>query len=92
METQDFGWAIRQLKSGKKVRRTGWNGKNMWLALMPSLNIPAGMVNERTRKFVPGGDLDSQPYVVIWTAQGKWQPGWHASQLDMLGEDWELAE
>lgn len=29
----DFGWAIVQLKAGKKVCRTGWNGKGMWLGL-----------------------------------------------------------
>lgn len=32
MEERDFGWAIKQLKSGKKVSRSGWNGKGMWLA------------------------------------------------------------
>ena len=29
----NFGWAIEALKEGKKVQRTGWNGKGMWLAL-----------------------------------------------------------
>ena len=28
-----FGWALEQLWSGMKVRRSGWNGKGMWLAL-----------------------------------------------------------
>lgn len=27
----DFGEAIKALKAGKKVARTGWNGKNMWI-------------------------------------------------------------
>ena len=31
----DFGDAIRALKSGERVQREGWNGKNMWLAMMP---------------------------------------------------------
>ena len=29
----DFGQAIEALKSGKRVARSGWNGKGMWLEL-----------------------------------------------------------
>lgn len=29
----NFGEAIEKLKSGSKVAREGWNGKNMWLNL-----------------------------------------------------------
>lgn len=29
----NFGQAIEALKSGKRVARTGWNGKGMWLEL-----------------------------------------------------------
>lgn len=28
-----FGWAILQLKQGKRVARAGWNGAGMWLGL-----------------------------------------------------------
>lgn len=31
----NFGWALEQLKSGNKVCRFGWNGKNMFLFLVP---------------------------------------------------------
>jgi hypothetical protein len=31
MESTDFGYAIRHLKTGSRVSRTGWNGKGMWL-------------------------------------------------------------
>lgn len=92
-EIMDFGDAIRALKDGRKVCRAGWNGKNMWLCLMPALTVPAGMVNERTRRFIPAGvDLPSQPYIVMWTAQGLWQPGWNASQADLLADDWMVVE
>lgn len=33
MEPNDFAWALQQLKRGKKVTRSGWNGKGMWLEL-----------------------------------------------------------
>jgi len=96
----DFGEAIRALKNGYKVQRIGWNGKNMWLVLMPELNLPpfssqeAGpKVNDRTAKHI-GEDapLNCNPYIVMWTADQKWQPGWLASQTDMLAEDWQIVE
>ncbi len=35
----NFGQAIDALKAGKKVARSGWNGKGMWLALqIPDAN------------------------------------------------------
>lgn len=99
-EQFDFGQALKHLKAGKKVARLGWNGKNMWICLMPGLMLPARnaqdaitKVNDRTAKFI-GNDtpLDSQPYISMWTASQQWQPGWLASQNDMLAEDWVLVD
>jgi hypothetical protein len=89
----DFGTALMLLKDGYKVARRGWNGTGIWIALMPSLYLEAGVVNGRTRKHI-GDDkpLDSQPYIAMWTADDKWQPGWLASQSDLLSEDWVLVK
>lgn len=96
----NFGQAIEALKEGKKVCRAGWNGKGMWIVLMPELNLPphsmqepGAKVNDRTAKHI-GVDapLESQPYIAMWTASGKWQPGWLASQPDILSDDWMLAD
>lgn len=38
----DFGWAIQQLKAGKRVRRAGWNGKGMYLWLLPERGLGIG--------------------------------------------------
>lgn len=92
-----FGWALSVLAKGIKVRRAGWNGKGMWIVLMPSLSLPpystqapGPKVNDRTAKHI-GEDtpLNSQPYIAMWTADQLWQPGWLASQADMLAGDWE---
>lgn len=88
MGTADFGWALRALKAGKRVAREGWNGSGVWLCLMDKTTIPEGMVNSRTRRFLPNGDLHVGAYVVAFTAQGVWQPGWMPWQEDMLAEDW----
>lgn len=96
----NFGEALQELKAGKKVARAGWNGKGMWIVLMPSLYLPpynsqdtVRKVNDRTAKHIgESKPLDSQPYISMWTAQEKWQPGWLASQADMLAEDWVVVE
>lgn len=35
MQGMTFGEAIQQIKLGNKVARQGWNGKGMWLVLVP---------------------------------------------------------
>ncbi|MFT9497895.1 DUF2829 domain-containing protein [Anaerosolibacter sp.] len=98
MGDMTFGGAIEALKRGCKVARKGWNGKGMWIVLMPALKLPAHStkelgpkVNDRTAKHI-GVDtpLDSQPYISMWTAEKQWQPGWIASQADMLADDWMI--
>ena len=99
-DAMTFGLAIEAMKKGYKVSRAGWNRKGMFIVLMPSLSLPPyntqgadRKVNDRTAKWI-GKDkpLDSQPYFAMYTAQGKWQPGWLVSQADMLAEDWFIVE
>jgi hypothetical protein len=89
----DFGTAIAFLKEGYKIARKGWNGKGMWIVLMPELYLEAGIVNGRTSKHLGEGvDLDSQPYIAMFTAAKQWQPGWLASQSDILAVDWVIVK
>lgn len=94
-----FGLAIEAGKQGFKIARKGWNGQGMFVVLMPALYLPPfntkvdgePHVNYRTAKHIGlDAPLDSQPYFAMWTAQKKWQPGWLASQADMLAEDWQI--
>jgi hypothetical protein len=94
-----IGWAVEQMQNGLAVRRTGWNGKGMFIVLMPQLKLPPyntqgteRKVNDRTAKWI-GEDqpLDCQPYIAMYTAKKQWQPGWLCSQADLLAADWELA-
>jgi len=40
---QGIGWAVKAMQDGNKVRRAGWNGKGMWLALqVPDENSKMG--------------------------------------------------
>lgn len=94
----NFGQALEALKAGMAVSREGWNGKGMFICLMPELKLPPyntqgteRKVNDRTAKWI-GEDapLDCRPYIAMFTATKQWQPGWLASQADMLSEDWMI--
>lgn len=93
-----FGMAVEAMKQGQRVARAGWNGKDMWLAYMSAMSLPAfntldteRKVNDCTAKWI-GEDtpLNTNAYIAMWTASKEWQPGWLASQSDMLSDDWVI--
>lgn len=84
----NYETALTGLKSGKKFRRVGWNGKGMWVVLVP------GTPNVQLREGSPYAkagltEVSIDPHIDLFTAQGTMQPGWLASQADQLAEDWE---
>lgn len=89
--TISFGAALLMLKGGSKIARTGWNGKGMWLIYIPSspnLNLFNGSPYFKAglRKVTIDAHID------MYTAQGTMQPGWLASQADMLAKDWIVVD
>lgn len=74
----DFGEAIRCLKAGGRVGRSGWNGKGMWLKLVEGYQVGPDL-------HILGRQL--LPWIGMKTADGSFVP-WLASQSDMLAEDW----
>lgn len=95
MELRDFGWALAQLKAGRRVRRSGWNGKGMYLWLLPAAMVKAEWCREEHLKAVAqanGGEIEALGSIRMMTADKKVLTGWLASQTDMLSEDWELVE
>jgi hypothetical protein len=81
-----FGLAIEAMKKGYCVRRSGWNGKGMFLYYVPEGEYPAvtKVAKEHIGDTVPYG-----AYIAMKTAQGNVVP-WLASQTDMLSDDWQL--
>jgi len=75
----NFGAAIEAIKNRSRVARVGWNGKNMWIVLIHAGNASFN-------------GLDMQDCIGMRTATGDMQPGWLASQADMLAEDWAVVE
>lgn len=78
-----FGQAIEELKKGARVQREGWNGKNMHIYLENHFHAILGMGDmKHERKY--------NPVIIMFTALGEHQPGWLASQADILAEDWQI--
>ena len=91
----DFSWAINALKAGNKVTRKGWNGKGMYLWLMPATTVKAEWCKEPVLKKLAednGGEIECLGTIRMYTHDSTGRKavltGWLASQSDMLGEDW----
>jgi len=90
----NFSQALEALKNDNRVTRTGWNGKDMWIALggTPVTLDAEKFWNRHSRAHAEanGGTAIVDPYIIMKTAQGSIQMGWLASQADLLAEDWEV--
>lgn len=90
MEERDFAWALRLIKNGNKLQREGWNGKGMFVFLVPGstfkVNRPPllGIYEE-------GTEINYHPHIDMRTADGQVVP-WLASQTDILADDWQIVE
>jgi hypothetical protein len=93
-----IGWAVKQMHNGVEVRRDAWKSLR-WICIMPGLDLPSynsqspgSKVNDRTAAFIGNNaPLHCQPYIAAYTTDDLWQPGWLASQGDLLTVDWEAA-
>lgn len=77
-----FSKALELLKQGDKITRKGWNGKGVWLMLIPKSHW------ETTRGLEM---LDGLPWVGMKTVDDKFVP-WLPSQTDLLADDWMIAQ
>lgn len=82
----DIGTAISAMRDGARVARTGWNGKGMWLYLVPANSYPA---QTDAAKAAFGENVPYREYVAMKTAQDDVVP-WVASQSDLLADDWYI--
>lgn len=68
---------VAMIKEGANARRAGWNGKGMYVYWETGLMLP-----QSSRVF--------DPWFVLYTAQGTFQPGWVAAQPDLAAQDWQI--
>ena len=82
----DFSQALQLLKRGERVARSGWNGKGMFIFLVPGstfkVNRPPLM-----GIYPEGTEVKYHAHVDMKTADGQVVP-WLCSQTDLLADDW----
>lgn len=79
-----FGYAaaMKLLEQGKKVSRSKWSRKGMWLCMgVPSSDLANNIIRYNT-----------YPCVCMRTSQYNKLMRWYASQGDMIANDWQLVE
>lgn len=92
MNALSFGHAIRVLQDGKKVARAGWNGNGMYLILVNGTKDAKLTEGTPYALATKGNIVTINPHIDMMTATGEMQPGWLASQTDMLANDWQVVE
>lgn len=82
----DFSDALTHIRSGGRAARAGWNGKNMFVFLVPGSKFK---VNREPLLSIlgEGTEVDYHGHIDMRTANGQIVP-WLASQTDLLADDW----
>ena len=82
----NFGQALMALKEGERVMRKGWNGKGMFLYLVPGSTFKVDRA-PLLGIYPLGTEINYLPHIDMKTADGSCVP-WLASQTDILATDW----
>lgn len=84
----DFSEALKLLKAGKLLARAGWNGRGMFIYLVPGSDFAVSRP-PLDGIFPHGMQVSYLPHIDMRTADP--YPTcvpWLASQTDVLAEDW----
>jgi hypothetical protein len=83
----NYSDALRALKDGKKLQRSGWNGKGMFVFIVPGSTFTVS--REPLLGIYPEGTvINYHAHIDMRTADGQIVP-WLCSQTDMLADDWQ---
>lgn len=85
-----FGLAIEALKLGKRVARAGWNGKGMFVYLVPANSYPA-QTGAAKAHFGDGAMVPYNAYMAIKNVD-ETVSTWVPSVNDCLAEDWAIVD
>ena len=90
VETYGFDIALAWLKTGHKVSRVGWNGKDMFLFIVPGSTFK---VNRPPLLGIYPADTEIiyRPHIDMKTVNGEIVP-WIASRSDLLENDWFIVD
>ena len=82
----DFGVALTHLKQGSRIVRKGWNGKGMFVYLVPAASYPV-QTGAAKAYFGEGSMVPYNAYMAIKNVDGTVST-WVPSVNDCLAEDW----
>lgn len=86
----DFGEALKAMKRGKRVRRSGWNGKGIFISIIFGESYEEASRNTNmTHDYIC---IDTTGLKTDNEYSPKDRVPWVASQTDMLADDWKLVE
>lgn len=85
----NFSAALEELKRGKKVARSGWNGKNQFVYMVAGDKFPAQ--NKAIKGYFKDDLVPYLPYFALKNAQDT-VATWVPSTGDILSEDWYVVE
>lgn len=84
----NFSDALHALKLGEKVAREGWNGKGMFIYVVPGSNFTVNRA-PLLGIYPEGTEINYRPHIDMRDAEGKCGV-WFASQTDLFAEDWVI--
>mgnify|MGYP000488102760 CR=1 FL=1 len=83
----DFGKVLEFLKEGYKLSRSGWNGKGMYIYLVPANSYPA---QTEVAKVEFGALVPYNQYIAFKSVDNIIESGWRPTTLDMFATDWNV--
>jgi len=87
-DQMDFSEALEVIKQGGKVARAGWNGKGMFVFLVPGSQFTVNRA-PLLGIYPAGTEVRYHAHIDMRTADGQIVP-WLASQTDLLANDWQV--
>ena len=85
----NFSKALENVKAGMKMQREGWNGKGMFVFLVPGSTFTVNRA-PLLGIYPEGTEINYHAHIDMRTADGQIVP-WLASQTDILADDWQEA-
>jgi len=86
----DFGMALNAMKAGKRVARSGWNGKGMFVYLVPANSYPV-QTGAAKEYFGEGTMVPYNAYMAIKNVNNTVST-WVPSVNDCLSNDWCIVD
>lgn len=98
-----FDFAILALKNGKRVKRSSWKGKDKYVFMRPEDTLSVETIVEKVKSlpqsvkdFFTGKPADQEvkftKYLCYVSGDGTVVNGWTPSIIDLMAEDYTLAD